>query len=123
MKVRVYWNLHKDCYSVLNWEKGSSKGRLLKHADSVNLKDVSFIVQPAGVDRVRSEKVKNVHAFVEGTLSDEQTERGVVVTYNPYTMKTFQVKDTGREVLTANSVRMSSYFSDGRNKALVEASI
>ena len=63
-KVRVYKNLHKGCYSV-------KQGGLVKvHADNVTLEDVKFIVSKIGQERVRKEKRKNVHAFVEGFVVD-----------------------------------------------------
>ena len=83
-KVRVYRNLHKDCFSV------KQDGLVRCHADNVTLFNVEFIVSKAGQRRVRDEKKKNVHAFVEGFVvdtreadnyvdgnwSDEQIERG-----------------------------------------------
>ncbi len=63
-KVRVYRNLHKDCISV-------KQGGLVRcHATNVVLKDCKFIVSEAGQRRVRNEKKKNVHAFVEGYVVD-----------------------------------------------------
>ena len=108
MRVRVYWNLHKDCYSVLDWEPRSpGYGRLIgdrPHRPDIWLKDVKFIVQPAGRKRVLKEKRKNVHAYLEGELgvgpapetetilTDTTCEVWRRVTYNPYTMTEFQAK-------------------------------
>ena len=83
-KVRVYRNLHKNCLSV-------KQGGIVRcHAENVVLKDCKFIVSEAGQRRVRSEKKKNVHAFVEGFVvsarrSDELLDFGwSSVYYNPY---------------------------------------
>ena len=88
-KVRVYRNLHKNCLSV-------KQGGIVKcHAENVVLKDCKFIVSEAGQRRVRNEKKKNVHAFVEGFVpafragparrSDELLDFGwSSVYYNPY---------------------------------------
>lgn len=95
-KVRVYRNLHQGCYSV-------KQGGLVRvHADNVTLQEVKFIVSKAGQERVRNEKKKNVHAFVEGFVvdtreadnyvdgdkSDEELWNGnsnwVNLYYNPY---------------------------------------
>ncbi len=65
MRVQVYWNLHKDCWSVVALE-GDQKGRVVTHADKVLLRGATFSVQPAGNAKVRREKKKNVHAFVRG---------------------------------------------------------
>lgn len=100
-KVRVYRNLHKDCFSV-------KQGGLVRcHADHVTLKDCRFIVSKAGQKRVRDEGRKNVHAFVEGMLADtreidecvdgNKSEQEIwagksnwqKAYYNPYTCDTF----------------------------------
>tara|TARA_R110000851_G_scaffold331869_1_gene506771 strand:- start:153 stop:545 length:393 start_codon:yes stop_codon:yes gene_type:complete len=65
MRVEVYWNLHKKCWSVRH------KGKVIAHQQAVDLKDVTWVVQPAGNARVRREKRKNVHAFARGTLMEE----------------------------------------------------
>jgi hypothetical protein len=55
MRVQVYYNLHKRCLSVRH------RGKVIKHAKSVILRDASFRVQPAGRERVLKQKRKNVH--------------------------------------------------------------
>jgi len=85
--VEVYRNLHKDCWSV------RQNGKVLFHTEYICLRDVKFVVQPAGREKVLREQKKNVHAFVKGYLISgkatnkltegiEWTEDGV--TYNPY---------------------------------------
>ena len=59
-RVEVYRNLHNDKLSV------RYGGKVVGHVDSIWLRDATFAVQPAGRDRVRREKKKNVHAFVRG---------------------------------------------------------
>ncbi len=62
--VRVYWNLHKQCYSVQTRQK---KGwRVTAHVDKACLDDPRFTVSAAGNARVRREQRKNVHAYVTG---------------------------------------------------------
>lgn len=65
-RVRVYRNLHNQCYSV------KQNNLVLVHADVVSLEEVKFIVSKAGQKRVRDEKKKNVHAFVEGYVVDSR---------------------------------------------------
>lgn len=83
-KVRVYRNLHKDCVSV------RQDGLVKCHATNVVLKDCKFIVSEAGQRRVRNEKKKNVHAFVEGFVVDARRTDKLgdfhwsPVYYNPY---------------------------------------
>ena len=67
MKVRVYYNLHKSCWSIKAHE-GILKGRVIAHADGVKLRDARTVVSQAGRERVIREGKKNVHAFIEGNL-------------------------------------------------------
>ena len=53
-RVRVYRNLHKNCFSV------KQDGLVRCHADHVTLEDCKFIVSKAGQERVRDEGRKNV---------------------------------------------------------------
>ena len=89
MKVEVYWNLRKKCYSV------RSKGKVIAHVPFITLKDVEWVVQPGGRRRVRKQKRKNVHAFARGTWLYGDDELQLVndelrlcnrmpITYNPY---------------------------------------
>ena len=91
MKVDVYFNLHKKCLSIKK-----THGRVIQHAQEVELKNVRFIVSQSGRERVLREKRKNVHAVVRGELiwSSENidkasTEYKDVVTYNPYKYSSF----------------------------------
>lgn len=88
MRVEVYWNLHKHVWSVRH------KGRVIKHLDFVTLRDVTWVVQPAGNARVRREGKKNVHAFARGTLGDIDDVMGAKwdclrLVYNPYKFDSF----------------------------------
>lgn len=119
MRVFVYYNLHKKCWSIKALS-GNQKGRVVAHADAVELKDCEFKVSEAGRQRVIREKRKNVHAGVAGTLvayDGHKTKAGFVsdqymppwfsnehcanmshapfnhnITYNPYVMRTFVLK-------------------------------
>ena len=63
MKVYVYFNLHKRCFSVKALE-GQAKGLVIAYANDVVLFDPVFKVSKAGRDRVLRERKKNVHAGV-----------------------------------------------------------
>ena len=83
-KVRVYRNLNNKCVSV-------KQGNKVKcHATNVVLKDCKFIVSEAGQRRVRNEKKKNVHAFIEGYVVSARRSLELLdfgwdkVYYNPY---------------------------------------
>jgi len=96
MRVFVYFNLHKKCFSVKALD-GENKGRVVQHTDNVVLLLPEFKVSEAGRQRVLREKRKNVHAGVVGLLSvfdcpmnkDYYTQ----VRYNPYKGETFVTND------------------------------
>lgn len=117
-KVRVYRNLHKGCLSV-------QQGGLVKcHADNVVLRDFKTIVNPKGQERVRREKAKNVHAFIEGFVVDaKESWKGMFdfgwgeCYYNPYEtdhwtdLETGQAVDCGEYVdIAADSVLAYNYL-------------
>jgi hypothetical protein len=108
-RVKVYYNLHKHTFSV------QKNGLVVLHADFVKLQDVEFRVRQGGMEKVRKEKSKNVHAFVIGNLVDfcqypcddiPEEPVGDVVTYNPYKYDTFVYKETEEPVLNATEVDM-----------------
>ena len=108
-KVMVYYNLHKHTFSV------TYDSKVIMHADYVKLGDVEFRVRQGGKEKVRSEKSKNVHAFVIGNLLDycefpcddlPVTKFGKIVTYNPYKFDTFVYKDSEEPVYNAKEVNM-----------------
>ena len=108
MKVRVYKNLHKDCYSVKSME-GVSKGLVIAHCDNIVLKNVKYIMSERGRQRVLSTRQKNVHAYLEGEIlsivprvdsnfrlpiySELPFSEVLSVTYNPYKYESFVYKE------------------------------
>ena len=84
-KIEVYRNLHKKCWSV------RQAGLVKFHCHRVNLKQCSFVVQPAGHAKVIREKKKNVHAGLSGYYVDRVPVPAVSfdVTYNPYKYDSF----------------------------------
>lgn len=97
MKVFVYFNLHRKCFSIKAME-GPDKGRVVAHRDDVLLFDGTFKVSEAGRQRVLRERKKNVHAGVVGMWDetgtdlitiDRVTTVGTPVTYNPYKYNSF----------------------------------
>jgi len=67
MRVAVYFNLHKRCFS-LRAEEGDLRGIVIGHADHIVLGVVTCHVRAAGQATVRATGVKNVHAFLRGEL-------------------------------------------------------
>lgn len=107
-KVDVYKNLHNGLWSV----RSRSTGRVIAHVEECTVENAKFVVQPAGRQRVLSQKRKNVHAFVRGDLlsANESSTiavgwcekslgiqapqmRGKSITYNPYAYGTFVYRD------------------------------
>jgi hypothetical protein len=116
LTVEVYRNLHKGCYSIRH------RGLVIAHADWVSLSGVKLVVQKSGQKRVRDTGQKVVHAFARGTLCDyiERGEEGSLyrpvlatgLTYNPYTMDTFQTRE-GQEAFDADTVVMGPRVFEG----------
>jgi hypothetical protein len=120
MRVDVYWNLHKKCWSVRH------KGLVLGYASRLVVNDAKFVVQPAGRRRVLETKKKNVHAFVRGEFNEiwlnknreglkyihtqssprpfNTTER---IRYNPYLFETF-VNSKEDPIFSAERVYLSN---------------
>lgn len=113
MKVFVYFNLHKNLWSVRALE-GPCRGKVIAHRASLMLRDCVFKVSEAGRQRVLRERCKNVHAGVVGTLWDEAVPGDVCcregVTYNPYLYSTF----VERATLTPTFAAQWAMFSDNR---------
>ena len=114
MKVFIYFNLHKRCFSVKALS-GPWKGRVVAHTSAVVLTDASFKVSAAGRARVLAEKRKNVHAGVVGTwhsafagppVSANVTTDGVKIIYNPYKYTSFVEKGTEQPIYNAPLVIM-----------------
>jgi hypothetical protein len=99
MRVAVYFNLHRNIFSIQSREKGDY-GKVIAHKDSVVIKSPKFVVRQAGREKVLRDKTKNVHAFVVGYLVDAvaTTNSSKDITYNPYKYSTFVVKDTEQPI-------------------------
>ena len=91
--VKVYRNLNNGQLSIM---QGSI---VVGYADYIYLKDVTFHVQKAGLEKVRQEKRKNVHAYVKGYIdTDTYIDSNNQVYYNPYKYDTFVEIDVSGEV-------------------------
>lgn len=106
MKVFVYYNLHKLCWSVKALE-GENKGRVVLHTQAILLTNAQGRVSEAGRQRVIREQRKNVHAGIVGYVDlndltkgfDSPLDEWVEFTYNPYKFSSFVEKeDTTREM-------------------------
>lgn len=91
LKVFVYFNLHKKCWSVRALE-GENKGFVVNHLDVVYLREASPKVSESGRQRVLAEKQKNVHAGIVGRIvlpMNFEGDESEQITYNPYRYETF----------------------------------
>lgn len=140
MRVFIYWNLHRECWSIKALE-GPSKGRVIAHASAWAISHgVQFKVSGAGRQRVLREQRKNVHAGVVGDLEAwvsihtasgagplEHLHRPSVferenldacnaqpfvwqVTYNPYKGPTFITRENGEPITGARAA-----WAEGRD--------
>jgi len=121
--IQVYRNLHKTSkegravYSVRN-----DKGRVEDHVSEINLLNPVFRVGKKGNNRVREEKRKNVHAYIQGkrmkdkpSLADCDKESPLSdwwkVTYNPYKHKHFVLSDD--DAIRVKSAYLVEISTDG----------
>lgn len=130
MRVFVYFNLHKKCFSIKALE-GDRKGKVIAHSDTVVLEGCKLMVSEAGRQRVLREKRKNVHAGVSGTWIHYCTNRadnafdflsmvGKQVTYNPYKYASFVVKATEQSIDKADIVAMKAMpMADGVKRGVI----
>lgn len=120
MKVFVYFNLHRKCFSVKALE-GAKKGRVVAHVSDAIVYNPTFKVSEAGRQRVLRERKKNVHAGVvgqwfEGEFNAKRCAElmeytGRAVTYNPYRFDSFVYKNT--ETPINDQPRVAALHSDG----------
>lgn len=100
-RSKVYYNLHKHTFSV------QQKGLVVLHLDMVVMNDAEFRVNETGRQRVLKEKRKNVHAFVNGSLSfstEDVDSSYREAAYNPYLYDSFVDKETGQRINKADKV-------------------
>ena len=120
MKVFIYFNLHRKCFSVKALE-GAKKGRVVAHVNDAVVYNPTFKVSEAGRQRVLRERKKNVHAGVvgqwfEGEFNAKRCAElmeytGRAVTYNPYRFDSFVYKNT--ETPINDQPRVAALHSDG----------
>lgn len=111
LKVFVYFNLHKKCWSVRALE-GGNKGFVVNHLDVVYLREVSPKVSESGRQRVLVEKQKNVHAGIVGWVvlpMNFEGDESEQITYNPYHYEAFvYCEDRSKRFENSNWCKMDS---------------
>ena len=113
IKVDVYWNLHKKCWSIRSRER-DDYGKVVTHLDSCVVAAAKFVVNQKGRERVLRERKKNVHAFVRGNLLMTKMPGTIEsyvgwdkVSYNPYKGPNFVAQSTGEELTQSSLVLLS----------------
>lgn len=97
-RVKVYRNLHRGGYSIVDVKSGL----VLGYADNITLFLARFTVRESGRQRVLQEKRKNVHAYVTGTLvSTVGRPYNHEAYYNPYRTETFVRRNPSGELCGA----------------------
>lgn len=103
-KVRVYFNLHTNLFSVVSME-GKHKGKVVAHGNGIIIAEAEFKVNKAGQEKVRKAKRKSVHAYVDGLfsgLTDETLNKQAY--YNPYLTDYFIDWQSKKNVFKAKAV-------------------
>ncbi len=98
----VYWNLHRDCYSVKH------RGKVVGHHTNIIAYNVEFRVSQKGRKRVLKDQRKNVHAYVVAERLEIRTPsfEGIwnrPIKYNPYKYCSF-VDNNEKAVYNADVV-------------------
>lgn len=114
IKVAVYFNLHKDLFSVQSRHK-DNYGKVLFHCENINLSKVKFVVREGGRDKVLKEKRKNVHAFCYGTINLEckQSVKNLI-SYNPYKANHFYYVNDSSPVYSVDQIKMQVINKRGK---------
>lgn len=105
-RLRVHYNLHKGGFSVVD----PRAGRVIAHVDDITLTEAEFRVQPGGLARIRETGVRQVMAYVLGTVAEVDTSPDLagcpVVRFNPHRDDTFMCD--GLPVHTADRVTFAA---------------
>lgn len=108
MKVRVYKNLHRNCWSIQEYIQGQG-WRVWNYYTELVIDNPKFIVYEKGRQRVIETGKKNVHAYVQGELklTDDYAQNRIKmppkfrpeyhlkINYNPKTDEFFQIGKSG----------------------------
>ena len=108
MKVKVYYNIRKQCFSVVSLEK-ERYGKVIDHVKRISLWGATFKVSDKGRQRVLREQQKNVHAYIVGSWVSPRILKGKIhkATYNPYKYSSFVNTTTLTPVHKADQVYLN----------------
>lgn len=109
MRVKVYWNVHKKVFSVVD----KSTGKVVLHTRAIRLSNVWFTINHNARKRIAAGGNKEVHAYVHGTWADHvvyPTQCIERLTYNPRRDEFWKHLGTGKEVTNASAVSLMSPY-------------
>lgn len=90
-RVRVYRNLHRGDWSIAD----ARTGKVLAHATHVSLRGCVMRVSESGRLRAVARKQRNVHAWIEGVIDNEndRNHSWTFLRYNPFRSDCFHTDD------------------------------
>lgn len=108
-EFRAYRNLHKKCFSIQQRDPSTGRFKLHSHCDNFITNNNVFKVSQYGRKNVIKNKQKNVHAFVYFTdfnifVEEFNTDKWIEITYDPYTMDSFMIKNSNSQLHFAKCV-------------------
>ena len=86
------------------------RGRVIAHTDHVTLVNAHFVVRRSGYERTVRERVRCVHAWVRGEVTQIPNTAScaqALVTYNPFRADHFVIMATGERIDSAHLVAFS----------------
>lgn len=110
---KIYFNLHKKCFSILAWDLDKKGWRLYSHEDSIEVSNAKMKISEIGRQRVIKEKRKNVHAFVyaekiKTTCPTAKIKYNNRCSYNPYKHGFFYDALTEKPIMKLDKALMHS---------------
>lgn len=101
--VRVYRNLNKPgvVYSI------QQSGKVVGYATDVTLSQCSCYVNETARQRVVANKCREVHAWIEGYITDTAVKPAAQFSYNPYKHTGFYIVSTGATVTGAGYMQFN----------------
>ena len=89
-RLRIYRNLNKPGTVFSIWQSGEVKG----YTTNLTLSDCVCVVKEGQRLNVVKNKVRQVHAWIEGAVSTEQFTPAAMISYNPYKFAFFYNVET-----------------------------
>lgn len=106
LRVQVYFNLRKKCFSV----RDMKTRKVIAHLPEVSMQDCKMHASLSGISRIRSRRRKAVVAWIEGTTftpkdQQELSRQQHGIFFNPYTNDTW-TDHHGYPIAKAKSVQL-----------------